>query len=57
MLAATANVTVLLVLLTEMDENPVGLVIVPMVKLLNALSPRVTDIVDVTDTAESIFPL
>lgn len=56
-LAATANVTVLLVLLTEMDENPVGLEMVPIVKLVKALSPRVTEIVDVTDTAESIFPL
>ena len=56
-LAATANVTVLLVLLTVMDENPVGLEIVPKVKLVKALSPRVTEIVDVTDTAERIFQL
>ena len=35
-LADTAKVTVLLVLLTEMDENPVGLVIVPIVKLVKA---------------------
>ena len=57
MLAATVNVTVLLVLLTEMDENHVGLELVPMGKWVKALSPRVTEIVDVTDTAESIFPL
>ena len=31
--------------------------IMPIVKLVKALSPRVTEIVDVTDTAERIFPL
>ena len=55
-LADTAKVTVLLVLLTVTDENPVGLVIEPMVKFVKLLSFCVTVIVEVTETAESIFP-
>ena len=56
-LAAKANVTVLFVLFTDTDENPVGFVIEPIVKFVILLLFCVTEIVEVTETAESIFPL
>ncbi|MFS2728311.1 hypothetical protein AAH048_12675 [Parabacteroides merdae] len=47
---------VLLLLLTDMEENPAGLTTGPMEKPVKSESPSVTWMVEVTDMAEGIFP-
>ncbi|EXY43745.1 hypothetical protein M118_4770 [Bacteroides fragilis str. 3783N1-2] len=47
---------VLLLLLTDMEENPAGLVMLPMENPVKPESPSVTLTEEVTDTAETIFP-
>ena len=47
---------VLLLLLTDMEENPAGLTTVPMEKPVKPESPSVTLTAEVTDTVERIFP-
>lgn len=55
-LAATAKVTLLRVLSTVTAEKPAGLLTVPRVKAVKSLSPSDTRIMEVTETAERIFP-
>ena len=55
-LAATENVIVLFVLLTVIAENPSGLIIEPIVKLLISLFPAETFNVLENETGLTIVP-
>ena len=56
-LAATENVTDLLVLFTVIAENPAGLVTAPIVKFVRLSSPSATLMTELKDTACGIVPL